>query len=99
PLLDHLSIHRYFRLQDGQTLNMPGGGLPEWSATQFTDDQYYLLVGRIRQLEQDIQEALNLIDYYVAGRKKIGLIVDEWGTCHPGATFERGVYQQNTLRE
>ena len=99
PLLDHLSIHRYFRLQDGQSLNMPGGGLPEWSATQFSDDQYYLLVGRIRQLEQDIQEALNLIDYYVAGRKKIGLIVDEWGTWHPEATFESGFYQQNTLRD
>jgi alpha-N-arabinofuranosidase len=99
PLLDHLSIHRYFRLQANQSLSKPPGGFPEWSAVQFTDDQYYLLVSRVNQLEQDIQEALNLIDYYVAGRKKIGLIVDEWGTWHPEATFETGFYQQNSMRD
>jgi alpha-N-arabinofuranosidase len=27
------------------------------------------------------------------------LIVDEWGTWHPQATFQTGFYQQNTLRD
>ena len=98
-LVDHLSIHRYLRLQPAQPLPTPQGGLPPWSATQFTDDQYYLLVSRVAELERNIQKALDVIDYYAGGRKKIGLIVDEWGTWHPEANFESGLNQQNALRD
>jgi alpha-N-arabinofuranosidase len=50
-------------------------------------------------MERYIQNAVDLISYYSAGKKKIGLIIDEWGTWHPQATFETGFYQQNTLRD
>ncbi len=99
PLVDHISIHRYLRLQPTQPLRTPPEGLPPWSATKFTDDQYYLLVSRVDELERNIQDAVDVIDYYVQGRKKIGLIVDEWGTWHPEANFESGFHQQNAMRD
>jgi alpha-L-arabinofuranosidase len=99
PLVDHLSIHHYFRTYPNQPLATPPGGGPVSGDLQFTDKEYYLLVSRVDELKRYVQEAVDVIDYYFAGRKKIGLIVDEWGTWHPQATFETGFYQQNTLRD
>lgn len=99
PLIDHLSIHHYFRRQPGQPLNMPADGIPEEGDVKFSDKDYYGLVSRTADMERYIRDAVDLINYYFAGRKKVGLIVDEWGTWHPQATFETGFYQQNTLRD
>jgi alpha-N-arabinofuranosidase len=99
PLIDHLSIHHYFRLHPNQPLNLPTTGLPASGDVQFNHDEYYLLLSRVDELKQYIQNAVDLIGYYSAGKKKIGLVVDEWGTWHPEAVFESGFYQQNTLRD
>jgi len=98
-LVDHLSIHHYYRTYPNQPLDTPPGGIPKAGDIQFTDNEYYLLVSRVDEMKRYIQEAVDVIDYYSAGRKKIGLIVDEWGTWHPQATFETGFYQQSTLRD
>jgi alpha-N-arabinofuranosidase len=99
PLIDHLSIHDYFRTNPNQPLDTPPGGIPASGDVQFTDKEYYVLLSRIDDLKRRCQEATDVIDYYVGNRKKIGLIVDEWGAWHPQATFETGFYQQNTLRD
>jgi alpha-L-arabinofuranosidase len=97
-LVDHLSIHHYYR-DPSQPLETPPGGLPVSGDVQFSDKEYYVLVNRTSEMERHLQAAVDVISYYSAGRKKIGLIVDEWGTWHPQATFETGFYQQNTLRD
>ncbi|MCI0665741.1 MAG: alpha-N-arabinofuranosidase, partial [Acidobacteria bacterium] len=97
-LIDHLSIHHYYR-DPSQPLETPPGGIPVSGDAQFSDQEYYSMVNRTAEMERHIQNATDLIGYYSAGRKKIGLIVDEWGTWHPQATFETGFYQQNTLRD
>ena len=99
PLVDHLSIHHYFRVYPGQPLNMPGGTPPAPGDVQFSDNEYYLLLSRVDELKKHIQDAVDLIGYYTAGRKKIGLVIDEWGAWHPLAVFENGFYQQNTMRD
>ncbi len=97
-LVDHLSIHHYYR-DPSQPLETPPGGLPLSGDVQFSDQEYYTMVNRTSEMERHIQNAVDLISYYSAGKKKIGLIIDEWGTWHPQATFETGFYQQNTLRD
>ena len=99
PLIDHLSIHHYLRTNPNQPLDQAPGGPPPSGDLQFSDREYYLLVSRVDELKRVVQEAVDMLDYYTAGRKKIGLIVDEWGTWHPQATFQTGFYQQNTLRD
>jgi alpha-N-arabinofuranosidase len=84
-LIDHLSIHYYFRGFGGDV--------------NFTDDDYFNLMLDVQNLEYQIQQAINVVDYFSEGRKYIGIIVDEWGTWHPQATVETGLYQQNTLRD
>lgn len=98
-LLDHLSIHHYFRLRPDQPLNAAPGAVSPSGDIQFSDGEYYLLLSRLDELKGYIEDAVVLLKYYVAGRKKVGLIVDEWGTWHPQATFETGFSQQNTLRD
>ena len=97
-LVDNLSIHHYYR-DSTQSLETPPGGIPSSGDIRFNDQEYYSMVNRTSEMERHIQNAVDLIGYYTAGRKKIGLIIDEWGTWHPQATFETGFYQQNTLRD
>jgi alpha-N-arabinofuranosidase len=98
PLVDHLSIHHYFHTYPNPPM-APPVGFSVAGDIQFTDKEYYLLISRVDELKRHVQEALDVIDYYYAGRKKIGLIIDEWGTWHPQASLETGFYQQNTLRD
>ena len=98
-LIDHLSIHHYFRANPNQPLSTPPGGIPATGDVQFADNDYYALISRADELKRFVQEGVEVLNYYSAGRKKIGLIVDEWGAWHPQATFETGFYQQNTLRD
>ncbi len=99
PLIDHLSIHHYLRTSPNQPLDQQPGGPPPTGDLQFSDKEYYLLVSRVDELKRVCQEAIDMLDYYTAGRKKVGLIVDEWGAWHPQATFQSGFYQQGTLRD
>jgi len=84
-LVDHLSIHYYFRGYGGDV--------------EFTDDDYYGLLGDIQNLDYHVQRAVEAVDLFAAQRREIGIIVDEWGVWHPQATRDAGLWQQNTLRD
>jgi alpha-N-arabinofuranosidase len=83
-LIDHLSIHRYFR-----------GPADE----SFTDAQYYELIFRSLQLDDDIRRTRDVLSYYGGTRKRIGIIVDEWGTWYDQARVENGLEQHNTMQD
>jgi len=85
-LIDHLSIHYYFR-------NQIGGDI------EFTDEEYLNLLFDAQNLEYQIQQVTSIVDFFSEKKKNIGIIVDEWGTWYPQATVETGLYQQNTLRD
>lgn len=82
-LLDHLSVHRYIEC---------GGDV------EFTDDQYYRLLARARQIGADVDRAAATLQAVMPGAD-IGVIVDEWGVWHPQAVAENGLEQENTVRD
>ena len=65
-LLDHLSIHYYF-------------GNPRFSGDiEFTDEEYLNLLFDVQNLEHQIQQTINVVDFFSEGRKNMGIVVDEW---------------------
>jgi len=71
PLVDHLSIHRYW---------FEGG-----AETAFTDDKYYRLLQQADETEQFVVSTAAIIADATGGRQKIGIALDEWGVWHPEA--------------
>lgn len=70
------------------------------AATDFTDDDYYWTVGKSLEIEEVVQKHIAIMDKYDQD-KKVGLMVDEWGTwfeVEPG-TNPGFLYQQNTMRD
>lgn len=70
------------------------------SATAFTADEYYQTLAKCLQIEDVINRHCALMDQKDP-EKKIGLMVDEWGTWwdeEPG-TVRGHLYQQNTMRD
>lgn len=70
------------------------------SATNFTDEDYYWTLGKSLEIEEVIQKHMSIMDKYDKD-KKVGLMVDEWGTwfeVEPG-TNPGFLYQQNTMRD
>jgi alpha-L-arabinofuranosidase len=70
------------------------------TATQYTTEQWYELIARGLEMEPLVVQQRAAMDAYDPQRR-IGLIVDEWGTWHP---VEPGsnpafLFQQNTLRD
>jgi alpha-L-arabinofuranosidase len=70
------------------------------TATEYTVDQWYDLIHRGLRMEPLVVQQRAAMDAYDPERR-IGLIVDEWGTWHPAepGTNSRFLYQQNTLRD
>jgi alpha-L-arabinofuranosidase len=70
------------------------------TATEYTVDQWYELIWKGLRMEELVVQQRAAMDAYDPQRK-IGLIVDEWGTWHPPAPGHnpRFLYQQNTLRD
>ncbi|MBN1579168.1 MAG: alpha-N-arabinofuranosidase [Anaerolineae bacterium] len=70
------------------------------TATEYTIDQWYELLAKGLKMEQLVVQQRAAMDAYDPERK-IGLLVDEWGTWHPvePGTHPRFLYQQNTLRD
>jgi len=70
------------------------------SATEYTLDQWYELLAKGLQVEKLVVQQRAAMDAYDPERR-IGLVVDEWGTWHPvvEGTHPRFLYQQNTLRD
>jgi alpha-N-arabinofuranosidase len=70
------------------------------SATKFSNDEYYYTIGKSIQIEDVIKKHSDIMDEKDP-QKKIGLLVDEWGTWwdeEPG-TIPGHLYQQNTMRD
>ncbi len=84
-------------LVDGLSLHLYVGGYSA-SATDFTEEQYYRLMGDVIEMETAVRRAVYLLEEVSPGRQ-IGLIVDEWGTWYPEARVTSGLYQQNALRD
>lgn len=70
------------------------------SATAFSTDEYYQTLAKCLQIEDVINRHSALMDQKDP-EKKIGLMVDEWGTWwdeEPG-TVRGHLYQQNSMRD
>ncbi|MBD3384063.1 alpha-N-arabinofuranosidase [candidate division KSB1 bacterium] len=70
------------------------------SATQFTEAEYFTTLKKALHIDDLIQRHSTIMDKYDP-EKRIGLMVDEWGTWHevePG-TNPGFLYQQNTMRD
>ena len=67
---------------------------------RYTVDQWYQLIAKGLEMETLVIQQRAAMDAYDPQRR-IGLIVDEWGTWHPveEGTNPRFLYQQNTLRD
>ena len=89
--MDGVSLHYY---------TVTGWSGSKGSATKFNDDDYYWTMGKCLGIEDVIIKHSKLMDAKDP-QKKIGLLVDEWGTWwdeEPG-TIAGHLYQQNALRD
>lgn len=88
--MDGLSLHYY---------TLPTG---DWqkkgSATQFGEAEWHATLVRTLRVEDYIQKHSAIMDKYDP-EKRVGLMVDEWGTWYDGEPGASGLYQQNTLRD
>lgn len=88
PIINGLSLHYYTRAGLGA------------SATKFKENKWFLTMERALYMDKLITEIDKIMSNYDP-KKKIGLIVDEWGTWW---RVEKGtnpgfLYQQNTMRD
>jgi len=89
--MDGLSLHYY---------TMPLGWVDKGSATEFDESVWFKTMKQIVFMEELVVKHGTIMDKYDPG-KRVGLIVDEWGTwfnTEPG-TNPGFLYQQNTLRD
>jgi len=87
--MNGLSLHYYC-----------GSGKRSRSATRFDEDDWFELLKKALRMEEFLEEHSAIMDKYDP-EKKVGLLVDEWGTWHrvePG-TNPRFLFQQNSLRD
>lgn len=89
--MDGLSLHYYVH---------PEGWEIKGSATEFDDKVWYKTLNKAYFMDELVRRHGNIMDEYDP-EKKIGMIVDEWGTWY---TVEPGtnpgfLYQQNTMRD
>ncbi len=90
-LMNGVSLHYY---------TVSGWNGPKGSAINFDNDQYYWTLGKCLEIEDVIQKHCSIMDEKDP-QKRIGLLVDEWGTWwdeEPG-TIKGHLYQQNALRD
>ena len=87
-----LSVHYY---------TLPTG---DWgrkgSATRFGEDEWHATLARTLRMDEIIRGHAAIMDRHDP-RKRVGMIVDEWGTWYdpePG-TSPSALYQQNSLRD
>jgi len=70
------------------------------TATEYSVDQWYQLIHRASLMEELVVQQRAIMDEFDPDRR-VGLIVDEWGTWHPPAPGQEPqfLWQQNTLRD
>jgi len=90
--MDGISVHYY---------TVPG---PTWknkgSATKFGENEWYSTLFKTLKMEELVTRHSAIVRHYDP-EKRVGLIVDEWGTWYdvePG-TNPGFLYQQNTMRD
>lgn len=92
------------RHMDGLSLHYYTLPTSDWerkgSATQFGEKEWHATLVRTLHIDEFIQKHIAIMDKYDP-QKRIGLMVDEWGTWYDS---EQGrdmgaLYQQNTLRD
>lgn len=91
PFMDALSLHYY---------TLPGDWASKGSATEFTEDDWYLTLKKTLRMDEFITRHTEIMHHYDPD-KRVGLVVDEWGTWYdvePG-TNPGFLYQQNTMRD
>ncbi|TVQ22673.1 MAG: alpha-N-arabinofuranosidase [Spirochaetaceae bacterium] len=91
PMMDGLSLHYY---------TVTGSWSKKGSATEFSADEWMTCMRKAYRIEELVTRHATIMDRYDPD-KRVGLIVDEWGTWHdvePG-TNPGFLYQQNTLRD
>jgi len=89
--LDGISLHNYV---------IPGGWMNKRSALEFDHSDWYETMQKTMEMDTLITRHSTIMDRYDPD-KRVGLIVDEWGTwfqVEPG-TNPGFLYQQNTLRD
>ncbi len=90
-MMDGLSLHYY---------TVPGTWQSKGSATDFDEQDWFTTMKKTLYMEELIKKHSTIMDKYDP-EKRVGLIVDEWGTWYdvePG-TNPGFLYQQNTLRD
>ncbi len=91
PYMDALSLHYY---------TAPGSWQHKKSATDFTESEWFAVLKGALQMKELVTRHAAIMDRHDPS-KRIGLVVDEWGTWYqvePG-TNPGFLYQQNTLRD
>lgn len=89
--MNGLSLHYY---------TLPGEWEKKGSATEFGEAEWYRTLRKTLYMDELISRHGAIMDKYDK-EKRVGLIVDEWGTwydCEPG-TNPGFLYQQNTMRD
>ena len=86
-----LSLHYY---------TVKGWNGSKGSATRFSEEEYYNILGKAVEVEPVIARHIAIMDKYDP-QNKVDLLLDEWGTwfdVEPG-TNPGHLYQQNTMRD
>ncbi|MDE7262685.1 MAG: alpha-N-arabinofuranosidase [Oscillospiraceae bacterium] len=89
--VDAVSMHYY---------TVPNVWEHKGSATEFDRGEYFATLRKALRLDELVENHTRIIRQYQGGRK-VGLVVDEWGTwfdVEPG-TNPGFLYQQNTMRD
>lgn len=89
--VDAVSMHYY---------TVPGTWEHKGSATEFSRGEYFDTLQKALRLDELVENHSRIIRQY-QGSRKVGLVVDEWGTwfdVEPG-TNPGFLYQQNTMRD
>ncbi|MFY9176022.1 MAG: alpha-N-arabinofuranosidase [Caldicoprobacterales bacterium] len=90
-MMDGLSLHYY---------TVPGTWQAKGSSTDFDEKDWFVTMKKTMYMEELVTKHSTIMDKYDPD-KRVGLIVDEWGTWYdvePG-TNPGFLYQQNTLRD
>jgi alpha-N-arabinofuranosidase len=86
-----------YRLVDSVALHHYMGQGKE--AVEFSDEDYYELIGTIGAVDRRLTQATGLAQAYSTYGHRIDVVLDEWGTWFKQATVETGLYQQNTMQD
>jgi alpha-N-arabinofuranosidase len=90
----------YFQGVSFHYYTVPGTWEKKGTATEFTVEEYYRTMVKARRIDEIITGHSRVMDCYDP-KKRIGLILDEWGTWWDveAGTNPGFLYQQNTLRD